>query len=642
MSLQRLLPLVCLLMATHSHAQVRSSSASLAGRERQRFLAAREHGIQSVSSNNYDVRFYRCNWTIEPPTRAIKGKVTMRFTMMALGNSIQLDFNKAMVVDSVVYHNGSAGYNHTAQHALQLIFPTIIPAAQTDSVSIFYHGEPPDANVFFVGYRYNNFLLWTLSEPYGASTWWPCKDVLLDKADSIEISVTAPGQLTTSSNGVPLRIATNGNQKTSVWAHHYPIAAYLVAIAVANYTVTSDMAQLPGRQLPLRAYAYPEASVDFNKSLGTAKFCIERFSDFLSQYPFALEQYAQTEFTAGGGMEHQTNSFITSSEPSLAAHELAHQWFGDKVTCASWRDLWLNEGFASYMEYVYAKLSTPVTAPAKLHAWLMDITSEPGGSVYIADTLDEGRLFNYRLTYEKGAYVVHMLRWKLGDSVFFRGLRRYLNDPALAYRTAYTTDLQRNLQEESGMNLQEFFNDWVYGEGFPSYSATWSQQTNNTVQVTLNQIQSHPSVGFFEMPVPLLFRSAFRDTIIRVEHTYSGQSFTIDPGFPASEMVIDPDLQMLARSKIVRGSGQGAPINRQFAYPNPVRGTLYVNTISNFSGTVYLALVNSVGQQVYVGESKVNIVPIRINTASYPPGIYSLMVVDDTGNKGEMKLLFSK
>src|SRR5690606_2063981 len=146
-----------------------------------------------------------------------------------------------------------------------------------------------------------------------------------------------------------------------------------------------------------------------------------------------------------------------------------------------------------------------------------------------------------RLTYLKGGYLVHMLRWILGDSTFFRGVRRYLNDPLLSYGTALSSDLKRNLEAESGVDLTNFFDDWLYGEGYPNYSAIWIQKPNFEVEVKLDQTQSHPSVSFFEMPVPLYFSSATKDTIIRVDHVQNGQIFTVNPGFAADTMMIDPE-----------------------------------------------------------------------------------------------------
>jgi aminopeptidase N len=285
-----------------------------------------------------------------------------------------------------------------------------------------------------------------------------------------------------------------------------------VAFAVTNYQVDYNEVQLPSRKMPVVMYAYPEDALAFQQATNAAKAGLIKFSELLGEYPFSRERYAQTQFGRGGGMEHQTNSFIASPQAWLVAHELAHQWFGDKVTNGSWQDLWLNEGFATYMELVYDEMVVNNTLPVHLlKDWRDRITDAPGGAVFIADTTTISRLFDYRLTYLKGGYVLHMLRWKLGDSAFFQGMRNYLNDPALRYKTARTADLQRHMEEVSGQNLAGFLSDWIYGEGYPDYRALWSSAGTTTVQVALSQTTSHSSVPFYSMPVPLQFKSAGRE-----------------------------------------------------------------------------------------------------------------------------------
>jgi aminopeptidase N len=299
----------------------------------------------------------------------------------------------------------------------------VLPAGQKDSVSIYYRGIPPDSGSgAFTKTTHNNVpVLWTLSQPYGARTWWPCKDALTDKADSIDIVLTYPAAYRSSSNGLPVQELRIGDKKQDYWKHRYPIATYLVAFAITDYELDYDEVQLPSRKMPVLMYAYPEDAVAFQQATNAAKAGLIKFSELLGEYPFSRERYAQTQFGRGGGMEHQTNSFIASPHAWLVAHELAHQWFGDKVTNGSWQDLWLNEGFATYMELVYDEMVVNNTLPLYLlKNWRDRITDAPGGAVFITDTTNIRRLFDYRLTYLKGGYVLHMLRWRLGDSAFFQ------------------------------------------------------------------------------------------------------------------------------------------------------------------------------------------------------------------------------
>ena len=620
----------------------------IAEMEKRNLSALREYDIHSVSSNNFDVNYYRCNWNIDPAVRFISGSVTSYFTITSATNNIVYDFSAVMVVDSVYFRGSKIGFQQTGNNGLQLNFPLTLNPGQLDSVSIYYKGTPPSTGAFTQALHNAVRIIWTLSEPYGARTWWPCKDMLKDKADSIDIIITNPSNFVSSSNGLPVLETVSGLQRTTRWKHRYPIAAYLVAFAVTNYVVSSDVAVLPTRTMPVVAYAYPESTTSFNLATGTAKFCLEEFSKLITEYPFVQERYAQTQFSIGGGMEHQTNSFIGSSSPGLVAHELGHQWFGDKVTCGSWSDLWLNEGFATYMEYVHTELANPANKQFILQNWRNSITALASGSVYVLDTLDVNRLFSSRLTYNKGGYLVHMLRWKLGDSVFFRGVRRYLNDPVVAYKTALSSDLKRNLEQESGQNLTEFFNDWLYGEGYPDYNAQWTQKPNLEVQVKLNQAPSHPSVSFFEMPVPLRFISTTKDTIIRVEHTQNGQVFTVNPGFIADTMIIDPALWILSKNKTTQKVTSIVAVDPAPAFPgysiapNPARGQLYLTLPGNNTRPLTVEIFNTFGQAVYYQTISGSVKKFEISTGEWASGVYWISIKDLNTTRLVRKILVNR
>lgn len=374
-------------------------------------------------------------------------------------------------------------------------------------------------------------------------------------------------------------------------------------------------------------HTYPESASTYVAATNTARLCLQEFSPLFSEYPFINERYAQTQFPVGGGMEHQTNSFIGSTNAGLVAHELAHQWFGDKVTNGSWTDLWLNEGFATYSEYMYVELTSPSNRLPFLQSWRNSITAVPGGSVAVTDTLNIGRLFDSRLTYRKGGYLVHMLRWKLGDSAFFRGVRRYLNDPLLAYKTARTADLQRNLEAESGQNLTEFFRDWLVGEGYPTYKGEWNKASGTTVMVKLSQTTSHPSVSFYEMPVPLQFKNATRDTTLRVEHNVNGQVFSLNPGFVPDTMIIDPQLWILSRNNTTaQVTILNPPIATPFSvFPIPARGMVTLRFPTNSTGTIQV--FNALGQKMYQSAVPAGTDRLDIPTWGWSNGVYHLRIV---------------
>jgi hypothetical protein len=322
-------------------------------------------------------------------------------------------------------------------------------------------------------------------------------------------------------------------------------------------------------------YVYPEHLTVAQSQTPDIINVIKLYDSLTITYPFADEKYGHAQFGWGGGMEHQTMSFVADFNHGLIAHECAHQWFGDHVTCGSWQDIWLNEGFATYFE----GLTEERYFPSIWQTWKQDrinnITSNPGGSVLCDDTTSVGRIFDGRLSYNKGAYLLHMLRWKLGDSVFFTALRNYLNAPGISANYARTQDLKAILESTSGQNLTNFFNQWYYNQGYPSYQVSYTQNMN-VLNVTFTQTQSHPSVSFFEMPVPVKFIGAGRDTTIVFEHTFSGQSYTTTVNFPITSAQFDPELWILSKNNtVIIGVDEYSNENNAVSlYPNPASDEL--------------------------------------------------------------------
>lgn len=555
----------------------------------------------SVASNNFDIHFYQCNWTLNPEVRYISGHIAVHFTATEASDSIVLDLIKSLTVDSVHYQGSKIAFRQTDEHGLHIYWPATIGAGQKKVATIYYQGVPASHGFgnFYQGFHRESWSIFILSEPYGAAGWWPCKNGLTDKADSIDINVTVPAAYTVSTNGLHTSDVLSAAQKTSYFKHRYPIATYLVSLAISQYAVTEDKVILDGKQMPVMFYCFAPHVEYFKPATQQVIQCLPLFSELFGLYPFAKEKYAQTYWGLGGGMEHQTNSFIVDRWPNLVAHELGHQWFGNKVTCGSWQDLWLNEGFASFTELVYYEHLDPATYPKAVANFITNVTSKPDGSCWVPDTTDYSRLFGARLTYQKGGMVVHMLRWLLGDSTFYRAVRAYINDPALTYGYARTADLKRIVEKESGRNLDNFFTKWVYGEGYPSYQVTWSQNRNHWTTVKIKQTTSHPSVAFYDMPVPIRFKNASRDTIVVFNHQYSGQDFTVNLGFAADSVFFDPQLKLLSAKNTVTRETADQQANQVKLFPNPSPGKLFVTLKNPTDKKLQLRLFNNLGQLVY-------------------------------------------
>ncbi len=547
---------------------------------------------RNPNTTNYDIKYHRMEWNVDPGSSPayISGTITTYWEALESMNTITFDLASNMNVSLVQQNGTNLTFTHTGEEVI-IDLPTTLNQGEIDSLSITYNGNP-DAGGFgiFEQETHNGIpVMWTLSEPYGAKNWWPCKQDLIDKIDSIDVFVTHPEfyggihEYKTASNGLLQSEVVNTGMKTTHWKHKYPIPAYLVAIAVTNYSVYNDYAyEGTADEFPITNYVYPEdLSYAQNNTPITADI-IEIYGDLFEMYPYANEKYGHAQCGFGGGMEHTTMSFMGSFWRQLVAHELAHQWFGDKVTCGSWEDIWLNEGFATYCEGLTIEaLDGHNDFVDFRYNEIQDITSSSGGSVFCTDTTNVWRIFNGRLSYAKGGMLLHMLRYKLGDTDFFQAIKNYLADPDLAYGYAHTIDLQNHLETQSGTDLDEFFADWFIGEGYPSYQIEWYDHEGD-LYIKVNQTQSHGSVSYYEMPIPIkIFGSSGEEAWLRLENTYDGQIFVQSVGMDVTNISFDPEHELITKNNAVN---QNPSLNlsefeltKQVWIQNPIHDTIHIH-----------------------------------------------------------------
>lgn len=537
------------------------------------------------NTGNYDIIYNRLEVEVNPAQQYINGKVTAQFTAKQTMNSIVFDLATNMNVSQVLKNGNPLTFSHNNDE-LTINFTQPVNQGSTDSVIIFYSGIPDDSEDAFVTHTHSGTpALFTLSEPYGAKEWWPCKQDLNDKIDSIDIFIKAPAQYVAVANGMQQSIELNGQgYKTTHFHHNYPIPAYLVAIAVTNYQIYNQTAGTAPNTFPIINYLYPESYNSAVNQLAVTLPIMNLFEQRFGTYPFSTEKYGHAQFGWGGGMEHTTVSFMGSFGRSLIAHELAHQWFGNQITCGSWSDIWLNEGFATYLDGLVVE---QLDGPDDFRSWkqnkTFNITSQNGGSVYVpaSDTLNSNRVFSSRLSYNKGSMVVNMLRFKLGDNAFFQGVNNYLNDSNLKYGYAKTADLKYHLEQASGMDLTEFLNDWIYRQGFPTYSIQAHNINAGQAKITIYQTQSHPSVSFFEMPVPIrLYGLGGQYHDIILENTYNGQEFTVNVPFVVTNLAFDVNKDIISIDSQTSLSTPDLEWSKISIHPNPTQGELFL-TLSN-------------------------------------------------------------
>ncbi len=602
------------------------------------------HNILNFKANmntaNYDITYHKLEWTIDPAVAFISGIVTTTFIAKDDLAAITFDLADNMIVSEVTQNGSSLLYTQNTNDELVITLSQTLLQGQSSSVTITYSGNPVSSGFgSFEQTTHNGApIIWTLSEPYGAKGWWPCKQDLNDKVDLIDVYITAPQQYVSVSNGLELGQTTNGSNITTHFRHQYPIPAYLIAVAVTNYSTYSHQVANNGNPFDIVNYVYPENLASAQNQTGVTVDIMNLFTQLFEEYPYADEKYGHAQFGWGGGMEHTTVSFMGSFNRGLIAHELAHQWFGNKITCGSWKDIWLNEGFATYLAgLTIENLDGEISFKNWRIGTVNSVTSEAGGAVYLtdADTTNVGRIFNGRLSYDKGAMVLHMLRKKLGNTLFFQGMKDYLANTRLAYNYAKTPDFISNMEAASGQNLTEFFNDWIYNQGYPSYSIKWHQSQTDQLNITVNQTQSHSSVSYFEALVPIRVHGSGGEVLeLVLDNTFDGEEFLETINFQVIQVDIDPDTHLISKfNNVALGSGNEILETEFSIYPNPTSTTLFIDSPANFL-IENISVFNILGQfeSVISNEEKIEV-------SQLIPGFYFIRIQT---NQGRINKLFLK
>jgi len=575
-----------------------------------------------TEARGFDVIHQDLNIEVDPAVKAIAGHVTTSFKVTKDNlTELVIDLVDQLTVDSIIYQGNNVAFTHQ-DGIITIPFPTTLQLGTLEKIQITYHGIPPSGGGFgsFIKSTHNDTVpvMWTLSEPYGAYEWWPCKQDLIDKIDSIDFTITVPEGNKVGSNGLLVEESTQNGQSTYHWKHKYPIPTYLVAFATTNYVEYTDTIVSDSGIINMLNYVYPEDIVTAKVGTKNLVQVMELFNDLFGVYPFWKEKYGHAQFGWGGGMEHTTMTFTVNYNHGLLSHELGHQWFGDDVTCGSWEDIWLNEGFATYTEgLTYEHGLGGNTFDNWLAGKINTVVSQPGGSVKVDDTTSVGRIFSWRLSYSKGAMLLHMLRWTVGDDNFYQAIRNYLNDPAISYGFSRTSQLKAHLESTSGMDLTEFFDSWYSGEGYPIYDVEWSQGADNVVHITIDQEQS-VTANYFKMKIHLQAIGNGIDEEIIVQNDFNGQTYDIQLNGPITELQFDPKKWIVSKHAVTQipVSTTSISISQQLQLaPNPVNDILSLSTndlevesIEIFDLTGKLILRSSIS---FAGHQNVDVIGLK-------------------------------
>jgi aminopeptidase N len=539
-----------------------------------RYLSSYKHRLTPEADvYNYDVHYYGIDIKLDFAKTYISGSTTLGIKSQTDMLSILIDLSAALKIDAINYNGTKAAFSRIGD---QIRIEKTLKKDSLAIIEVIYQGVPKSASASFKSIDFSTHgnnapVIATLSEPFGASVWFACKNQLGDKADSAKINITAPASFVSVSNGILKEVKTNTDgTKTYKWVSQYPIAHYLLSIASSNYQ-NYDLVYtgLDGTKMPLPNYIYPEKLNDANKTLINSTIdMLKHFSNLFGEYPFIKEKYGHAMFNYGGGMEHQTCSSMNNFDTYLVAHELAHQWFGNKITCASWEDIWLNEGFATYAEALWIEKTEGRKGYESYMNYIFGQAKKAAGSIFVQNPTNENEIFNSDRTYNKGAAILHMLRGIIGDEAFFKALKTYITEPSLVHGFAKTKDFVAIVEKVSGKNFKTFFDQWIFGEGYPAYTVAWQTETSeNRFDTKLSFAQG---LHVFEMPIEIELDLGTSKKIETVVVSKKEQIITISTDQKPIGLIIDPANKILKNlsltNKTILGNNE---TSWQLPYPNP-------------------------------------------------------------------------
>ncbi len=592
--------------------------------------------LQSSLINDYDVKFYFLTIHVENYTVDVEGVARIDAVVTATAmDTFALELYSDMTVDSARINGETVSISHIGDD-LFLIPGEELSKGENVSAIVYYRGTPPSSG-FFSGMSnaynstYDKNVTWSLSEPWIAKEWWPVKQDLQDKADSSWVFIITDENNLAGSQGVLTAVTPLHNNKLMFqWKSKYPIAYYLISVAVAEYeeyNIYAKPGEMGGDSVLIQNYIYQGSLNDYKTDIDHTAEMVELMSDLYGLYPFWEEKYGHCLTELPGGMEHQTMTTIGNFGFGLVAHELGHMWFGDNVTCATWSDIWINEGFATYSDYLTSEY---ILGYQDAQDWLEGthdyVMTAPDGSVYIppdqATTI--GRIFHGRLSYRKGASIVHMIRFELqDDDVFYDVLQTFQQQFGDSVATG--VDFQEVLEDVSGQDFDDFFEQWYFGEGFPKYSIVWNQADGN-LNMNVTQTTSTNITTLFKMHMP--YRLNFddgSDTTILLYQTDNYNYFGIPIDKTISSIDVDPENWNLYELIDITFGIEETESPAYFTFgPNPVRDQVKIFLPNEDGGNYQIIVSDLTGREVLRQEQ--NGKEITLELSALRQGAYLIRV----------------
>ena len=591
-----------------------------------------------IEDTTYDVHFYHIDVEIAVDSVWMSGEVKFLVSSKINGfNSLFIDLDQTFEIESISYPVSDYTFSDDVIH---LNLENNYNIDDTLSFTIKYRGYPQMPGGY-KGLRYethngNEPIIASLSTPYLAHSWWPCKDGTTDKADSIYMDISVKDTIISGlpllalSNGLLVNTSSDGIMKKYEWRHRYPIVPYYVMVAISNYAYFQQIYEDGDDSFPIDYYVFQSHLEAAQSGVSPMPEAIAFFSDIFGPYPFREEKYGMTQLGYYGAIENQTNTIINRMSEDywmVSIHELAHMWFADNITCENWHHAWVNEGFASYAEALYIEDVYDMEA---YHDYVQSFSFKESGTLYLDDISDPFYGVFQSIVYNKGAYVLHMLRGVLGDEIFFDCLYQYATNENYQYAWANTENFQSLCEELSGENLEYFFSQWIYQERYPKYRYNFISTTSQT-EVVLQQSQG--ILGWpelFTMPLPLLFHfEDGSDTTIKVFNDEIEAHYSFNFSQEVIDVEVDPEKWILRDvtfdDNILVGLNSTETPNIKI-YPNPNNGNFTIQFDNNSLLEEHQVKVLSSNGKVFSHlRTRSSIMEIQ----SLPRGVYLIEIEND-------------
>jgi len=573
----------------------------------------------------------------------IQGDVATTAQVTAAAMSAYVfELDTSMHIDSAFFNGTPATVTASGGIIRTITLPFVLAPGAMFTAEIFYHGTPPSGAGFFNGVTHSvssagTHMMYTVSDPWVALNWWPCKQNVDDKIDSVDMYVTVPAGVVDGSNGLLVSVdnVSLPGYATYHWQTHYPLAYYHICMSVSKYSVYSSYMHFTGSTDSMLIQNFFMDTATFNPvnkpKFDSVGLMVDYFSSLYGRYPFWQEKYGNCVTTLPGGMEHQTMTTIGDLTTVTIAHELAHQWFGNSVTYKTWGDMWLSEGFATFSEQIfYDHFWGPAAARSHRQAFLAQALTQPAGMTYVNDTSTSDSLFTVN-QYPKAAIIINTLRYLAPvDTMFFQVLKTYQS--TYPYGLASTADFKAIAESVYGFALDTFFNQWIYGRGYPLYKVSWNQ-VGTTVYLKLIQTTSCAYTPHFSTPVELQLHATGADTFVQVYNSLDTQIFTLDWAPTITTTILNPDVWTLCKQNgailhdVTLGVSDALPANIKIL-PNPTKNYWRIEQLPD--GTK-LTLIDMNGNISWQGKSSKG--NATIPGDKLPAGNYLLKLsggIDDT------------